>query len=319
MTYLILGAAGQDGILAMRLLRERGEEFYAAVRAKPAKNHPFWAEVRDRQVRVVDVTKPSVLSGALDAVQPTRILNLAGFSDVRRSWDEPEKALNTNAGGALNLYRAVLQSGRSDAIRIYQASSSEVFGRPSSAPQTENTPMMPVTPYGVSKAAAQSLASILRERFGLWVSVGILFNHESPLRSEDYVVRHVIASAVRMKLGHQTELEIGDLSARRDWGFAPDYVEGMLRMIEHGQPEDFVLATGLTHSVGDVVDTAFEAVEMPTELRRVRSTPARSRPVEPVHLLGDATKARRTLGWKPSVGFREMIGKLVQSELGSFA
>ncbi len=317
MTFLILGAAGQDGILAMQLLRNRGQDFYAGVRVPPARGHPFWEEVRENQFGVLDVTDPSQLREALDALRPTKILNLAGFSDVRRSWDEPEKAMKVNAGGALNLYQAALQSGRCDSIRIYQASSSEVFGRPDVAPQSETTPMMPITPYGVSKAAAQSLAMAFRERFGLWVSVGILFNHESPLRSEDYVVRHVVASAVRMKLGRKAELEIGDLNARRDWGFAPDYVEGMLRIIDHDEPDDFILATGVTHSVGDLIETVFEAVEMPQALRQVKSTLARTRPVDPVHLVGDAAKARKTLGWKPSVDFEEMIRLLVHKELGS--
>lgn len=248
-------------------------------------------------------------------IRPTRILNLAGQSSVRDSWERPAETLSTNTTGAMNVLQAVLKLGLMDSVRIYQASSSEMFGRPTAAPQDENTPHSPVTPYGVTKSAAHQLSKMLRERTGIWVTNGIPYNHESLYRSEAYVVRHVTASVARISRGVQAYLAIGDLHAQRDWGYANDYVKGMLRMLEYGHPDDFVLATGISHSVEDLVRVAFTAVGIDDWQSLVSVESGRLRNVEPVRLVGDAGKARDSLAWAPSCTFSEMIEMFIEGAL----
>ena len=313
--YLILGAAGQDGRIALQKLSARGIEVHAGVRSHPSVEHAMHRVLPESRVHLLDVTDRESIVAIIRRVKPTRILNLAGQSNVHLSWDQPASTFDSNTVGALNVLQAVRDLGLVDRVRLYQALSSEIFGRPETSPQDETTTMHPVTPYGLSKASARSLSVMFRERFDVWVSNGILYNHESMYRPESYVVRHVSASVARIKAGLQDALEIGDMTARRDWGYAPDYVDGMMQMLEHDVPDDFVLATGASHSVRDLVEIAFAAAEIDDWEQYLRIRPERIRSVEPAMLVGDARKAREAFDWSPSCSFDEMVAKLVEHDL----
>lgn len=317
LSYLVIGAAGQDGTIALEMLGELGIEAHAGIRGPLAAAHPVLSIVDAARVHRLDVSDLDSVKRTIRRIRPTRILNLAGQSSVRDSWERPAETLGTNTTGAMNVLQAVLELGLMDSVRIYQASSSEMFGRPTAAPQDENTPHSPVTPYGVTKSAAHQLSKMLRERTGIWVTNGILYNHESLYRSEAYVVRHVTASVARISMGLQSRLAIGDLAAERDWGYATDYVKGMLQMLEYEHPDDFVLATGVSHSVEDLVRIAFAAVGIDEWRPSVTVESERLRDIEPVRLVGDAGKARKALGWTPSCGFSEMIEMFIEGELDS--
>ena len=315
MKYLIFGAAGQDGTIAAEQLQERGDEVWAAVRVRPAASHPLFGSISQSRLLEVDVTDRKSVHDVIQRSSPDRILHLAGLSHVGRSWANPAEVLHVNTVGVLQVFQAVIALGLVERVRIYHASSSEIFGRPSSEPQNEHAPLRPVTPYGVSKAAAHQLAQMFRERHGIWCASGILYNHESVFRSEEYVVRHVTASVARIALGRQAKLRIGDINARRDWGYAPEYVSGMLAMLEQPDPDDFVLATGVTRSVGDLIAAAFGAVGISDYESRLAVDQDRMRAAEPWNLVGDATHAFRSFGWRPRISFEEMVKILVQFDV----
>jgi GDPmannose 4,6-dehydratase len=260
-----------------------------------------------------DLLDQGSLARALRTVRPTEVYNLAAPSFVPRSWDDPVRTAEYAAVGATSLLEAVRETDPS--IRVYQASSSEIFGEPAESPQTETTPLRPLTPYGVAKAYAHFIAGSYRRHYGMFVSCGILYNHESPLRPLEFIPRKVAAAAAAISLGQASELVVGDLSARRDWGFAGDYVRAMWLMLQADEPGDFVIATGQSRSVEDLVARAFARVGLDWR-QHVRSDPALLRGSAELHdLVGDATRAREILGWAPSLGFEELIDLLVDADL----
>jgi GDPmannose 4,6-dehydratase len=248
----------------------------------------------------------------LDEVRPHEVYNLAAMSFVPASWDQPMLTGEFNSQGVTRLLDAVRRVD--PAIRFYQASSSEMFGKVREVPQTELTPFYPRSPYGVSKVFAHYITVNYRESYGLFTVSGMLFNHESPRRGIEFVTRKVSDGVARIKLGLAETLPIGNVDAHRDWGFAGDYVRAMWLMLQQDQPDDYVIATGVSHSVRELVDIAFARVGLDWQ-KFVKVDPALMRPAEVDHLLGDASKARQALGWKPQVDFRQLVEMMVDADL----
>jgi GDPmannose 4,6-dehydratase len=309
---LITGIAGQDGSYLAELLLERGYEVSGVVRGDPDADYPNLRSVRDR-VRLfqADLLDEEALARLLRELRPGEVYNLASPSFVPRSWEHPVETAEFAAVGVTALLEAVR---RVDAgIRVYQASSSEIFGEPGETPQTESTPLAPVTPYGVAKAYGHFIARSYRRRYGLHASCGILYNHESPRRPLDFVPSKIARGAAAVSLGLEQELRLGDLDAERDWGYAGDYVEAMQLMVQRDEPGDFVVATGVLHTVRDLAERAFAHVGLDWR-DHVRVDDAFKRGEAELHrLVGDASKARRELGWRPRVGFDELVRLLVDA------
>ncbi|MFO7572720.1 MAG: GDP-mannose 4,6-dehydratase [Gaiellaceae bacterium] len=311
---LITGIGGQDGSLLAELLVAKGYGVAGIVRRAPAAYAANLAAVLD-DVELVDADLLGLdsLVRALDHVRPHEVYNLAAPSFVPRSWDEPVLTAEFAAVGVTSMLEAIRAVDSN--IRFYQASSSEIFGRPAETPQTERTALWPVTPYGVAKAYGHFIAHSYRSRYGLFACCGILYNHESPRRPLDFLPRKVAHAAAAISLGLQRELALGDLGARRDWGYAPDYARAMWLMLQQDEPDDYVVATGEIRSVQELVACAFTHVGLDWE-EHVRSDPSLRRGVAELHdLVGDASKARSELGWSPSVTFEELIGGLVDHEV----
>jgi GDPmannose 4,6-dehydratase len=309
---LITGIAGQDGSYLAELLLERGYDVCGVVRGDPGADYPNLEAVRDR-VRLfrADLLDEAALARLLHDVQPREVYNLASPSFVPRSWERPVETAEFAAVGVT----ALLESVRAvdPAVRVYQASSSEIFGEPAETPQTEATPLAPVTPYGVAKAYGHFIARSYRRRYGLHVSCGILYNHESPRRPLDFVPSKIAHGAAAVSLGLERELSLGDLDAERDWGYAGDYVEAMWQMLQRDEPADFVIASGELHTVRDLAERAFAHVGLDWR-EHVRVDEALKRGEAELHrLVGDATKARELLGWRPRVGFDELVRLLVDA------
>ena len=311
---LITGAAGQDGSLLAELLLEQGYEVYGVVRSAASGRHENLDGVRDRvELLEADLLDEASLVRALETASPDEVYNLAAPSFVPMSWVQPVLTAEFAAVGATALLEAVRSAAPT--ARVYQAASSEIFGDPLTSPQTEETPVMPVTPYGAAKAYSFFIVRSYRRRYGLHASSGILFNHESPRRPLDFLPRKVAHGAARISLGLDRTLRLGDLDARRDWGYAGDYVRAMSLILQQDEPDDYVIASGVTHSVRDLVECAFEHVgldwreyvEVDDSLRRGKA--------ELHNLVGDATKARERLGWAPSVDFRGLVHLLVDADL----
>ncbi len=310
---LITGVGGQDGSYLSELLLEQGYEVVGVVR-RPVDDHPALAGVRDR-VRIVeaDLLDRSSLVRALREVAPHEVFNLAAPSFVPRSWDEPVQTAEFAAVGVTSLLEAIREVDPS--IRLYQASSSEIFGDPAESPQSEDTPLCPVTPYGVAKAYAHFIAHSYRRRYGMFTSCGILYNHESPRRPLDFLPRKVAYFAAAISLGVEQELVLGDLDSRRDWGYAQDYVRAMWLMLQQDEPADYIVATGESHSVQELVERAFTHVGLRWR-DHVRSDPSLRRgTAELHHLVGDPSRAHESLGWRPSVDFDGLVSLLVDAEL----
>ena len=260
-----------------------------------------------------DLLDRASLVAALREVRPHEVFNLAAPSFVPRSWDEPVLTAEFAAVGVTSLLEAIREVDPS--IRLYQASSSEIFGDPAESPQTEDTPLRPVTPYGVAKAYAHFIAHSYRRRYGMFTCCGILYNHESPRRPLDFLPRKVTHFAAAISLGLEQELVLGDLDARRDWGYAPDYVAAMWLMLQQDTPDDYIVATGLSHSVQELVELAFVHVGLDWR-DHVRSDPALQRgTAELHHLVGDPSRAQERLGWEPTVDFEGLVRLLVDAEL----
>jgi GDPmannose 4,6-dehydratase len=311
---LITGVGGQDGSLLAALLLDRGYEVTGVVRRDPSAYAEALAPLEGKVALVeADLLDHGSLARALAETRPREVYNLAAPSFVPRSWDEPIRTAEFAAVGATAMLEAIREVDPE--IRFYQASSSEIFGEPRETPQTEETAPSPLTPYGVAKAYAHFIAGSYRKRYGMFTSCGILYNHESPLRPVDFLPRKVARAAAAISLGLETELVIGDLSARRDWGYAGDYVRAMWLMLQHDEPGDYIVATGVSRSVEELVTCAFDAVSLDWR-DHVRSDPALYRGSAELHdLVGDASKARRVLGWEPEVPFEQLLALMVEADL----
>lgn len=311
----VTGVRGQDGHYLVKLLRTNGYRVVGATHR--AEQVPLLQkQMPEISFVVADVTDRNGIASAIADAEPDEVYNLAGFSFPPASLEQPDLAFQVNAAGALHVLEAVRLLGRTKPnVKLYQASTSEMFGRTQEPPYDESTPLRPETPYAATKAAAHHLVSVYRERFGLFAVSGILFNHESPLRPPHYVTRKVTQAVARISLGSREPLVLGSLEAVRDWGFAPDYVEGMWLMMQREEPEDFVLATSEPHSVRDLVATAFKVVGIDSWEDRVETNPEFTRPPEPHPPIGDPRKALTLLGWKPQTGFADLVETMVRADL----
>jgi GDPmannose 4,6-dehydratase len=312
---LITGMAGQDGSYLAELLLEKGYDVFGVVR-DPESAHDNLAAVADRISLIgADLLDQSSLVGVLEEARPDEVYNLAAPSFVPMSWQEPVRTAQFAAVGATALLEAIRETRPE--IRFYQASSSEIFGEPRETPQNEQTPLAPVTPYGVAKAYAHFIVGSYRRRYGLFACSGILYNHESPRRPLDFVTRKVAHGAARIAFGLDDELTLGNLDARRDWGYAPDYVRAMWLMLQQEGALDYVVATGVMHSVRELVECAFGHAGLEWQ-RHVRVDEALQRGKAELHdLVGDASRARDRLEWGQSVDFNELVRTLVEAELAS--
>ena len=310
---VITGITGQDGSYLAELLLEKGYEVVGMMRRSSAPN--FWRieHLLDRiTLKPADLLDQLSLLRLIEDVRPHEVYNLAAMSFVPASWDQPMLTGEFNAQGVTRMLDAVRRVDTS--IRFYQASSSEMFGKVREMPQTELTPFYPRSPYGVSKVFAHYITVNYRESYDLFAVSGMLFNHESPRRGLEFVTRKVSHAAARIKLGLADTLPIGNLDAHRDWGFAGDYVRAMWLMLQRDQPDDYVIATGVSHSVRELIEIAFARVGLDWQ-KHVKIDPALLRPAEVDHLLGDASKARTELGWTPEVDFRRLVEMMVDADV----
>jgi len=310
---IITGITGQDGSYLAELLLSKGYEVVGATRRASAPN--FWRiqHLLDRiTLKPADLLDQLSLIRLVDEVRPHELYNLAAMSFVPASWDQPMLTGEFNAQGVTRVLEAIRQVDPS--IRLYQASSSEMFGKVREVPQTELTPFYPRSPYGVSKVFAHYITVNYRESYDMFAVSGMLFNHESPRRGLEFVTRKVTDGVARIKLGVQSTLSLGNLDAHRDWGFAGDYVHAMYLMLQQEHADDFVIATGVSHSVRDLVEVAFGHVGLDWR-KHVTLDPKLIRPAEVEHLIGDSTKARTKLGWKPSVDFSDLVKMMVDADL----
>ena len=318
---LITGITGQDGSYLTELLLNKGYEVYGIIRRASSFNtgriDHIYQDIHEAGNRLHllygDLNDASSLNKILRDVEPHEIYNLGAQSHVRVSFDIPEYTAEVVGLGALRLLEAIREVGIQP--RFYQASSSELYGKVQEIPQKETTPFYPRSPYGVAKLYAYWITVNYRESYDMFACNGILFNHESPRRGETFVTRKITRAAAAIKLGLQDKLYLGNLDAKRDWGFAGDYVEAMWLMLQQDKPEDYVIATGEAHSVREFLDEAFGYVELDWQ-KHVEIDPRYYRPAEVDLLIGDPTKAERQLGWQPKVSFKELVQMMVESDLG---
>jgi GDPmannose 4,6-dehydratase len=314
---LITGITGQDGSYLAEFLLARGYQVFGLVRRV---SQPSDARIVHLGNRITllpgDLLDAASLVRALEVAEPRELYNLAAQSFVQTSFVEPTLTAEVTALGVTRLLEAVRQVDPT--IRFYQASSSEMFGQVAEAPQRETTPFHPRSPYGVAKLYAHWITRNYRESYGLFAASGVMFNHESPRRGLEFVTRKITDGAARIKLGLATELRLGNLEAMRDWGFAGDYVRAMWAMLQQEEPDDYVVATGETHSVREFCQLAFAALGLDWE-PYVVTDPLFTRPAEVDLLLGDAAKARKRLGWEPRVSFAELVRRMVEADLQRLA
>jgi GDPmannose 4,6-dehydratase len=312
-TAVITGITGQDGSYLAEWLLGLGYRVVGVVRRSSTENFERIAPFRDRvELRQADLLDQLSLIEVLREVHPDEVYNLAAQSFVPTSWQQPVLTAEFDAVGVTRLLEAMRLVA--PAARFYQASSSEMFGRVRETPQRETTPFHPRSPYGVAKVYGHYITVNYRESYGLFTCSGILFNHESPRRGREFVTRKVSDGVARIKLGLATELRLGNLAARRDWGFAGDYVQAMWRMLQQPGGDDYVVATGETHSIEELLDVAFGCVGLDWR-QYVREDPSLLRPAEVDLLIGDATKARTMLGWKPQVTFTGLVEMMVRADV----
>jgi GDPmannose 4,6-dehydratase len=310
---LITGITGQDGSYLAEFLLERGYDVHGLVRRSSTETFQRLQGFRDRiTLHTGDLLDQRSLVDVLRACQPDEIYNLAAMSFVAASWVQPTLTAEFTGVGVTRLLEAMREV--CPRARFYQASSSEMFGKVREVPQRETTPFYPRSPYGVAKAYGHFITVNYRESYELLACSGILFNHESPRRGLEFVTRKVAHAAAAIKLGIQDELVIGNLEARRDWGYAPEYVEAMWLMLQRDEPDDYVIGTGLSHSVQDLVTIAFDHVGLDPS-GHVRSDPEYFRPAEVDDLIGDSSKAKRELGWEPRTSFEELVQLMVDADL----
>ncbi|MBM4126977.1 MAG: GDP-mannose 4,6-dehydratase [Nitrospira sp.] len=317
---LITGITGQDGSYLAELLLGKGYEVYGIIRRSSSFNtgriDPIYQDphVTDAKLRLVygDLNDASSLNKLIRTIQPAEIYNLGAQSHVRVSFDIPEYTAEVTGLGTIRLLEAIRESGVK--TKFYQASSSEMFGKVLEVPQRETTPFYPRSPYGAAKVYGHWITVNYREAYNLFACSGILFNHESPRRGETFVTRKITKAAARIKLGLQHELFLGNLEAKRDWGFAGDYVEAMWLMLQQPAPDDYVIATGETHTIKEFLDVAFGHAGLDWK-RYVKIDPRYYRPTEVDLLIGDASHAKKKLGWEPKVRFKELAIMMVEADL----
>ncbi len=315
---LITGITGQDGLYLSELLHAKGYKVFGLVRGQNnpkrallEKSHPF---VEILSGNLLDL---SSLMRAFSAAQPDEVYNLGAVSFVAYSWENARLTTDVTGGGVLNVLEALrfYQDLSGKRVRFYQASSSEMFGKVQQVPQREETLLWPRSPYGVAKVYGHYMTINYRESYGLHASSGILFNHESPRRGPEFVTRKVSQAVARISLGLQDKIALGNLDAKRDWGFAGDYVEAMWLMLQQDEADDYVISTGETHSIRELLDIAFAEVGIDDWSEKVFIDPAFMRPAEVDLLIGDSSKAHDRLGWKPKVGFEELVKMMVRNDL----
>lgn len=316
----ITGVTGQDGTYLSELLIEKGYEVFGLVRDRNSA-HVLQTCALIPSLKVIegDLCEPISLRKALDESSPHEIYNLGAMSFVGESWDKANQTTQVSAVGVLNLLEAtrVYAGADIEAVKFYQASSSEMYGAAVTSPQDETTAFWPRSPYGVAKVFGHHMTINYRESYGLHASSGILFNHESPRRGERFVTRKITQAVANISLGLQDKLVLGNLETRRDWGFAGDYVEAMWRMLQQDEASDYVIATGEVHSLRDFVDIAFNAVGISDWAHLVEQDPTFMRPADIQVLVGNPAKAKERLGWKPTVNFTELVNMMVQADVAN--
>ena len=315
---LITGITGQDGLYLAELLLGKGYEVYGLVRGQ---NNPKLELVKtlvpDVKILTGDLTDLSSLVRAFAAAQPDEVYNLGAISFVAYSWENASLTSDVTGKGVLNILEATrLYAGNDiDKVRFYQASSSEMFGKVQQVPQTEETLLWPRSPYGVAKVFGHYMTINYRESYGMHASSGILFNHESPRRGPEFVTRKVSQAVARISLGLRDHITLGNLDAKRDWGFAGDYVEAMWRMLQQDTADDYVVATGKTQSIERLLDVAFQTVGIEDWTKYIKQDPRFMRPAEVDLLIGDPAKAKDVLGWEPKVDFENLIKMMVENDV----
>lgn len=314
---LVTGITGQDGAYLAEFLHEQGYDVFGVIAGQ---HNPRGEAIRDwfPYVETIDgdLQDLSSLIAAVEYSQPDEVYNLGAISFVALSFKQPELTANVTGLGVLRLLEAIrVVGGGESGIRFYQASSSEMFGKVRESPQTEETPFYPRSPYGVAKVFGHDITVNYREAYGLYAASGICFNHESPRRGLEFVTRKITNAVARIKLGLQNELALGNLEAKRDWGFAGDFVKAMWLMLQQPEPEDYVIATGETHSVREFLEGAFDVAGIDDWERYVRLDERFLRPTDVDLLVGDPSKARRQLNWEPTVSFQELVAMMVENDL----
>jgi len=310
---LITGITGQDGSYLAELLLAKGYTVSGIIRRASTQGGERIAHLLDRLTLLqADLLDQASLTNAIREAEPTEVYNLAAQSFVPTSWRQPVLTAEFTAVGVTRMLDAIREVDPE--IRFYQASSSEMFGKAEEVPQTEQTAFHPRSPYGVAKTYGHFITMNYRESYGLFALSGILFNHESPRRGIEFVTRKITDGVARIKLGLSDEIRLGNLDARRDWGFAGDYVEAMWLMLQRGDPQDYVIATGVEHSVRDFLETACSYADIDPQ-RHVTADPTLLRPAEVDHLVGDASKADRELGWRPRISFEALVKMMVDADI----
>lgn len=321
-TALITGITGQDGSYLTELLLEKGYDVHGIVRPTNDFSRSRIEHLR-RDDKIYgkrlflhdgDLGDTATLREIFREVDPAEFYHFAGQTHVGLSFEKPESTYDEAGMALLRLLEIV--RNQSPTVKFFHASTAEIFGKASESPQTEETPMRPVSPYGCAKAFATMLARVYRQSYGLFVCNGILYNHESPRRGENFVTRKIARAAARISRGLDSELLLGNLDSKRDWGRAQDYVEAMWLMLQHEAADDYIVATGEAHSVRDFVEAAFAVVGLPWK-KYVKQDPAFQRPIDPAHLVGNPDKIRKTLGWKPSGSFEQLVREMVEAELAA--
>ena len=319
-TALITGVTGQDGTYLAELLLDKGYDVYGLVRGQ---NNPKTKNLQSLipNLKIIhgDLTDSSSLIRSLDISNPDEIYNLGAISYVAYSWNQVQLTSQVTALGVVNLLEAIRiwSGGDVDKVKFYQASSSEMFGKVQETPQTERTLLWPRSPYGVAKAFGHHVTINYRESYGLHASSGILFNHESPRRGPEFVTRKISLAVAQIAKGKSNELVLGNLDSKRDWGFAGDYVKAMWQMLQQPNADDYVIATGETHSVKEFVEEAFKYIGIEDWEKYVKISDELKRPAEVDFLVGDSTKAKKILNWQPTVNFQQLVHMMVKADLES--
>jgi GDPmannose 4,6-dehydratase len=315
---LITGITGQDGRYLSQLLSAKGYQVFGLIRGQQNPKAELVLEENPKLELIEgDLRDLSSLIAAVEQVQPDEVYNLGAISFVQLSFRQAELTAEITGLGVLRMLEAIRIVGgaQNNPIRFYQASSSEMFGKVRETPQTERTPFHPRSPYGVAKVFGHDITVNYRESYGIHASSGILFNHESERRGVEFVTRKITNSLARIKLGLQDSISLGNLESKRDWGYAPDYVEAMWRMVQQEEPDDYVVATGETHSIRDFLDVAFRIAGYDSWEPFVQHDTRFDRPAEVDLLIGDASKAKERLGWTPAVGFEELVRRMYEHDL----